>query len=618
MVEVEAGVAARGAGEVPAAGGTGGGGGTVTNPNPVSTALTPAQVSQAYGLGASSTTGSGMTIAIVDAYNDPNIQADLAKFDAQYNLPTANLTVENQYGQTTNLPSTDPSWSLEIALDVEWAHAAAPGAKILLVEANSATTTDLMTAVQTAAKSASVVAMSWGGSEFSGETAYDTAAYFANPNVTFVAASGDDGGASGAEWPASSPYVLSVGGTTLTLNSSGGYGSETAWSASGSRWSGYSGSAGGTSTVESLPSYQSAALGSSYAKGRTTPDVSLDGNPNAGFSVYDSVPGAGATGWFQVGGTSAGTPVWAGIVAAADAARAANHLAPLSSAGTLSLLYSLYGRTASPASTYATSFHDITSGANFAGKAGTGYDLVTGLGSPIASAIVSAASSYAAPSSVLKAAVATTTTTTTTHVTTHDVTAAVTTAAASTTSATVFVPIAPASTTAAAAQTAVASASASTATSTTGVTTSTAAARPVQPLSQPTARFDVSASEEAAPAWETEAPGRPGLFLDPVGPQEVGKAVPMLVGRPAPALPGQVWDAAVDDVLLDEGWFPATDLTPEPVPLETPGLEEGATAAGSAAAAGLAVVLWGTWQYRTSRSDRDRRRRPFHRPLSAV
>ena len=220
----------------------------MTTPNPVSGALTPAELDAAYGISTSSTSGAGETIGIVDAYNDPNIQADLAAFDKEYNLPTASLTVVNQTGGTS-LPQTDAGWSLEIALDVEWAHAAAPGAKIVLVEANSANTSDLMAAVQEAAKSANVVSMSWGGSEFSGETAYDTPAYFANPNVTFVSAAGDDGGKAGAEWPASSPYVLSVGGTTLTLSGSG-YGSETAWDASGSRFSGYSGGGGGVSTVE--------------------------------------------------------------------------------------------------------------------------------------------------------------------------------------------------------------------------------------------------------------------------------------------------------------------------------------------------------------------------------
>jgi hypothetical protein len=366
----------------------------LTNPTPDATATTPSQIRSAYGFSTSPSAGAGTTIAIVDAYNDPNIQADLATFSAYYGLAAPSLTVVNQYGQTTNLPATSADWSLEISLDVEWAHAVAPAAKLVLVEASSTSVTDLMTAVQTAARMSNVVSMSWGGSEWSGQKAYDSAAYFANPNVTFVAASGDDGGAYGAEWPASSPYVLGVGGTTLSLTSSGTYGGESAWSASGSWWTGYSGSTGGVSSVESLPSYQASALGSYYAYGRVVPDVSMDANPSTGVSVFDSVQGIGQTGWFKVGGTSAGAPIWAGLVATADQARAASGRGALSSTQTLSLLYSLYGTSGANAATYASAFHDVTSGVNFAGYATTGYDKVTGLGTPVASTIVSAAASY--------------------------------------------------------------------------------------------------------------------------------------------------------------------------------------------------------------------------------
>jgi hypothetical protein len=358
---------------------------SVSNPTPVFGALSPSQIATAYGIYLSSITGSGETIAIVDAYNDPNIRSDLAVFDSTYGLPAANLTVENQYGQTSNLPQTDAGWALEIALDVEWAHVAAPGARIVLVEANSASISDLMTAVWTAANQANVVSMSWGGSEFQGETAFDTTTFFARQGVTFIAASGDDGGASGAEWPAVSPYVVSVGGTTLSLTSSGAIASETAWSVSGNWWSGFSGSAGGVSLYERAPSYQTAALRGTTAR-RATPDVSSDANPNTGLSVYDSVSGMGQTGWFQVGGTSAGAPLWAGIIAAADHYRAALGKPSLSSVETDFLLYGLY-----TPSSYWTDFHDMTNGWNFAGSAGPGYDLVTGLGSPVAVRIEGAA-----------------------------------------------------------------------------------------------------------------------------------------------------------------------------------------------------------------------------------
>jgi hypothetical protein len=607
--------------------GTSGGSGGITNPTPASSAITPAELSKAYSLSQSSTSGSGTTIAIVDAYNDPNIQADLATFDATYSLPTANLTVENQNGQTTNLPATDAGWSLEIALDVEMAHAAAPGAKIVLVEANSTSISDLMTAVQTAAKSANVVSMSWGGSEFLGEKAYDTPAYFANPNVTFVAASGDDGGASGAEFPASSPYVVSVGGTTLSLSSSGGYGSETAWNASGSRRSGYSGSAGGVSTVESLPSYQAAALGSTYAAGRTTPDVSLNANPNTGVSVYDSVSGLGQTGWFQVGGTSAGTPVWAGLVAAADQARAANHLGPLSSTQTLNLLYGLYGTTASPASTYATSFHDVTTGSNFVAAATKGFDMVTGLGSPVGSSVVAAASTFGATTSATKAATTTTSTTTstsTTHTTTHDqpVSSTSTSSSSSTATATaataminatvtVTLPVGPVAITTATTSSGTTQTPAGSALTATISTNSISPGLPAQPFSQ-LARVPFLMTSDKGPVLPpisgSSNPSQPGLFLDPVESQQIGEVAPVLATLPMP--PISVWDAAVARFFAEDGGT----MTPHLPPSEEPAtVELEPTPVDTAALAGLAVAIWGTWEYRSRRSDRDRNRERVHR-----
>jgi subtilase family serine protease len=572
---------------------------TITNPTPVSTALTPSQIAAAYSISQSSTTAGGETIAIVDAYNDPNIQVDLATFDSQYKLPAANLTVENQAGQTTNLPRTDAGWSLEIALDVEWAHAAAPGAKIILVEANSASTSDLMTAVQTAARQASVVSMSWGGSEFAGETAYDTAAYFANPNVTFVAASGDDGGAAGAEWPAASPYVVSVGGTTLALTSTGSILSETAWSASGSRFSGYSGSTGGASLYESAPSYQTSALGSSVTK-RETPDVSADANPSTGLSVYDSVPGAGQTGWFKVGGTSAGAPLWAGIVAAADQARAAAGKAALSSTQTLSLLYGISTTTASAAD-----FHDITSGSNFVASAKPGYDMVTGLGSPVASNLVAAAATFTSSASAAKSAVTSSTTvaTSTAHASVQVATSETVAATAVTTSSTsvaIALPPGSTATTSTTAQAALVSPSltAAPSSSPSGVS---ASARPAQGLAQAAPVRLASSSEDVTvlpPA--PEVPRGPALFLDDVEVREIGEPTPALAVTPEGQ--GPLWDAALDDVLGNE--VPELALPQPPgIALET----EELGAAGGAALAGLAIALWGTSAVRPSETGRSSR-----------
>jgi hypothetical protein len=257
--------------------------------------LSPSQVKTAYGLnqitfnGSITGNGAGQTIAIIDAYDDPDIASDLAKFDAQYGLsapPSFTQSVES------GLPSSNAAWALETSLDVEWAHAIAPGASIDLVEAYP-DTTDLFGAAGFAAAlpGVSVVSMSFGTGEFSGETSYDS--LFTTPSghggVTFVASSGDT---STVEYPSSSPNVLAVGGTTLNESSTGLYHSETVWSGSG----------GGPSA---------------YEAGRTTPDVAWDANPSTGVAVYDSV-GTGNSPWQVVGGTSVGAPSWSGLIAIAD------------------------------------------------------------------------------------------------------------------------------------------------------------------------------------------------------------------------------------------------------------------------------------------------------------
>ena len=200
---------------------------------------TPAEIQDAYGFNsialnipAGKYLGSGETIAIVDAYNDPNIQGDLNTFDSEWGLPATTVTQVNETGGSS-LPASDSTggWELEESLDVEWAHAMAPGANIMLVEASSTSDTDLLAAVKYAASNANVVSMSWGGGEWSGETAYDTPQYFEHPGVAFVASSGDSGAP--ASWPSASPNVLSVGGTALTLGANNVWSSEVGWSGSG-------------------------------------------------------------------------------------------------------------------------------------------------------------------------------------------------------------------------------------------------------------------------------------------------------------------------------------------------------------------------------------------------
>jgi subtilase family serine protease len=353
--------------------------------------LSPSTIRQAYGIdeavfGSVTGNGSGQTIAIVDAYNDPNIVADLHAFDAAFGLANPpSFTVIGQNGSTTlptnDTPSSSGSWAMEIALDVEWAHVVAPAASIVLVEANSSSLTDLLAAVDTARRHAgvSVVSMSWGSSEFS--STYDS--YFTTPaghtGVTFVASSGDSGAyvssrSLGVEWPAVSANVLSVGGTTLTT-SSGTYVSESGW---GNGTSSYrlGGAGGGISRYVGEPAWQKGVVTQTTTH-RAVPDVAFDADPSSGVAVYDSWDSRSAP-WFQVGGTSLAAPAWAGVIAIADQGRVVSGLTTMDGATqTLPMLYAL------PAA----DFHDITTGNN-GYAAGPGYDLVTGRGTPIVSLLV--------------------------------------------------------------------------------------------------------------------------------------------------------------------------------------------------------------------------------------
>jgi hypothetical protein len=333
----------------------------------VPTGLSPSQIRAAYGVnqinfGSVSGNGAGQTIAIIDSYFDSNISSDLKQFDSQYGLaapPSFTQYVEN------GLQSNNSGWALETALDVEWAHAIAPGANIVLVEAQP-DVNDLVSAASFAAglPGVSVVSMSWGSGEFPGETAYDGA--FTTPaghnGVTFVASSGDS---ATTEYPSASPNVLAVGGTTLNLTSTGAYGSESSWSGSGS----------GSSAFESAPSWQTNGLNSSA---RTTPDVAWDANPATGVSVYDSVAVGGKSGWFTVGGTSVGAPSWAGLIAITDQGLALHGVGSLSNAQ--ADLYQLS----------TTTFNQPSSNSSGSSSATAAYSLTTGLGSPKANLLVPA------------------------------------------------------------------------------------------------------------------------------------------------------------------------------------------------------------------------------------
>jgi subtilase family serine protease len=341
---------------------------------------TPSQIRTAYGFNGVmfngvAATGAGETIAIVDAYYDSTIQSDLSTFDSDFGIsaPPA-FTIENQTGGSTLPTQTNSGWAQETATDVEWAHAIAPKANILLVETNNNNSANLYTGVRTAAAAAGTcaVSMSWGVPEFSGETAGDS--NFITPSghsgVAFVASTGDSGSPS---YPSTSPTVLAVGGTSLYLNGSGGYGSETAWNDS------YGSGGGGDSTQETEPSYQRVAQQSGS---RSVPDVSYDADPNTG--LYAVSGGQD----YYVGGTSCSAPQWAALVAIADQGRALNGLASLDSSnvtsGLLPSLYNLYNTTY-----YTQAFNDVTTGTTSTGQAaGTGYDTATGLGTPKAGFLI--------------------------------------------------------------------------------------------------------------------------------------------------------------------------------------------------------------------------------------
>ncbi len=323
---------------------------TITTP----TGLSPNTIKSVYGYTTSPSAGGGQTIAIVDAYGDPDAAGDLSAFSTQYGLapecagsatpPSCfDFSVVNQTGGSS-LPATNASWDLEISLDIEWAHAIAPAAAILLVEASSASLSALLAAEQYAAAHANYVSNSWGSSEFSAEASDD--AYFTRPGVSYFAAAGDS--AASVLWPSASPDVISVGGTSLAFTAGGSVAQETVWSSSG----------GGCSRYETASASQS--TGSASCSGnRATPDIALDADPNSGVSVYDSVSYDGQSGWWTVGGTSAST-----VMIAADATVAGAEVnAPY--------VYAL------PANI---PFRDIIAGSN-GHPALAGYDLTTGLGS---------------------------------------------------------------------------------------------------------------------------------------------------------------------------------------------------------------------------------------------
>jgi Ricin-type beta-trefoil lectin domain/IPT/TIG domain len=333
----------------------------------------PAQLQSAYSL-PSSTAGSGATVALVDAYDDPNAESDLAVYRSQYGLPactTANGCFKkvNENGDASPLPPTEPpgdDWATEESLDMDMVSAACPLCHIDLVEANSDSFDDLGTAVDAAVTlGAQYVSNSYGGSDFSGEASLDV--YYNHPGVAVTASAGDDG--YGVSYPAASPDVVSVGGTSL--NSTGSGYTETVWGSS----AGGEGTGSGCSGYEAKPSWQT----DSGCGDRTDNDVAAVADPNTGVAVYDTYD---QDGWLVVGGTSASSPLIASVYA----------LAGPPSSGSYPAEYVYEQHTSS-------NIHDVTSGANgtctpaYLCTAEVGYDGPTGWGTP------NGVSAFKAPSS---------------------------------------------------------------------------------------------------------------------------------------------------------------------------------------------------------------------------
>lgn len=372
---------------------------------------TPAQIRAAYGLPAlpaagtaltsaqAAQMGAGQTIYIIDAMHNPNVLAELTAFNQKFGLPACTLKAlptnaalplaapsasacelsvvyaTAAGGMTAAAPAYNAGWATEIAMDVQWSHATAPLARIVLIEVPDATLNSFLGGIKLAnAMGPGVVSMSFGATEGSWTSSVD--ALFTAPKMTYVASSGDSG--VGVNWPAVSPNVLAVGGTSLTYGGTVAR-SEISWSGSG----------GGTSAFVPASSYQNNAVpGMGTVTRRTVPDVAFNADPATGQYVAVIKPGTTTVGWASAGGTSISAPQWAGVVAATNAIRAASAKTAIGA-----LHSAIYAQLASVPGTYASTFADIVKGSNglcASCVAKTGYDAVTGLGTPNAAPLISA------------------------------------------------------------------------------------------------------------------------------------------------------------------------------------------------------------------------------------
>jgi subtilase family serine protease len=344
--------------------------------------LKPAEIRRAYGFDKIANQGSGQIIAIVSAFDTPAIEKDLAVFNNTFGLAPC-TTANRCFTKIGNPPPPDPNifppsavelFQLETALDVQWAHAMAPQARIVLVQATNAFLTNMLAAVDEAVRNqhATVVSMSWGLPE----TRDRSGDYqFVFPGVSFVAASGDFGHP--GLWPAAAAEVTAVGGTKLNTTSKGDYGSEHSWPDSG----------GGLSAFSYALAIQTAFTPQNPTGKRGIPDVAYNADPNTGIAVYSSLLG----GWAQVGGTSVGAPHWSALIAIVNSMRLASGKPRLSGANVALYL-----------AAYSGGFNDILSGPRNGTcgelcQVGPGYDYVTGLGSPKAQVLIPALANMSVP-----------------------------------------------------------------------------------------------------------------------------------------------------------------------------------------------------------------------------
>ena len=373
------------------------------------TTYTPAQMRAAYGLPAlpasftqltsaqAAQMGAGQTIYVVDAYSDPNVATELAAFNTKFGLPACtrqtiasgstlplaaapasscvlDIVNSNTSGGISNTaPAYDSGWATEIALDVQWAHATAPLARIVLINAPDPSTTSFTAAVTLAnSMGPGIVTMSFGAPEGNWTTSVNSV--FGGSGMTYLASTGDSGAS--VQWPAVSPNVVAVGGTSLTYSGSGTR-SESAWTYGG----------GGISLYTATPSYQTSAIpGVGTLAHRSVSDVAFNADPNTGQYLAIIPAGSSTVSWGSAGGTSISAPQWAGIFAVANAMRAQASLAPLGDPHAV-----LYGKIGAVAATYASEFADIAKGADGSCTtcaARVGYDQVTGLGTPNAATLL--------------------------------------------------------------------------------------------------------------------------------------------------------------------------------------------------------------------------------------